>query len=142
MPLQFVALFVVLSSARSVMSCDDIVATNGWIREPPPVATVAAGYLQLENRGDQTIIIDSVESSCCASAAMHETVVDGDQMRMSAIEALILPPHGTAEFVPGGAHLMLNSPSTPIRHGQVIELIFYCSTGGSFRVKFDVLADR
>ncbi len=137
-----ITIFAVVLGPPAVQSCDDIRLTDAWIREPPPVSKVAAGYLRMENLGRETVVIDRIESSCCARIAMHETITDGDRTRMAAIETLKLEPQDVASFVPGGAHLMLISPSTPMHHGQRLELEFFCRDGGSFRADFDVLTVR
>ncbi len=134
--------FTLVLIARPVVSCDDILATDAWVREPPPVAKVAAGYLRLENTGDHPVAINRIESDCCTRIALHETTLDGDRVRMTRTEALELAPLEAAVLTPGGAHLMLIAPIEPIRHGDVVPIEFSCAGGGTFRVDFDVMKNR
>jgi copper(I)-binding protein len=82
-----------------------------------------------ENKGGTQASIERVESSCCASVAMHQTKVSGDRVRMSHMDILVVPAHGTTSFNPGGAHLMLIAPSRPLRHHETVDIEFYCAQG-------------
>ena len=127
---------------RSALSCRNIEVLLGWVREPPPVAQVAAGYFTIKNKGDTQASIERVESSCCASVAMHQTKVSGDQARMSHMDKLVVPGHTTTAFNPGEAHLMLIAPSSPLLHGGTVDIKFFCAQGDPLIVEFDVLTAR
>lgn len=129
-------------SPTTALSCEDISATNAWIKEPPPVARVAAGYVELKHSGRNPVTIEKIESSCCAKVLMHETVADGDHVHMSHVRTLELAPDDVISFVPGGRHLMLMDPTAPLVDGAVVELEFFCTGGGSFRTDFDIVNVR
>ncbi|MGR9090429.1 MAG: copper chaperone PCu(A)C [Gammaproteobacteria bacterium] len=120
-------------------ACDGLSATGAWVREPPPVANVAAGYVTLENTGDEPLAIKHIESECCGSVMMHDTISDGDRVRMSHLGSLRLEVGETVQFAPGGKHLMLMAPQRPLRHGDSVRLDFVCTDGGTARIEFDVL---
>jgi len=136
------AILLIVPIAIAAQSCDDIVVSGAWIREPPPIAKVAAGYATLQNAGDHPVTIANVDSTCCTNVAIHQTILDDGQTRMSHIENLLLPAHAGTRLEPGGAHLMLMSPSVPIRHGESVEIEFFCVEGGSFSADFEILRVR
>lgn len=132
-------LCLVLMLPRRGLPCDSIEMLDAWIREPPPVITVAAGYFTLRNTSAETVVIERIESSCCAEVAMHKVLALGDQMRMTPMLNLTVPPGKTVSFTPGGAHLMLIAPVEPLRHGEIVELNFICSDGKSLRTDFNIV---
>src|SRR5207237_1030925 len=56
------------------------------------------------------------------SADMHEMKLDGDVMRMRALERLELPAGKPVELKPGGMHLMLQDLKAPLQPGTSIPL--------------------
>lgn len=136
---RWTTLCLVLLLPRRGLPCDSIEMLDAWIREPPPVVTVAAGYFTLKNTGSEPAVIERIESSCCAEVAMHKVVGIGDQRRLTPMPNLVVQPNKIASFTPGNAHLMLVAPIEPLRHGQIVELSFICSDGSSLRTGFDVV---
>lgn len=120
-------------------ACDNLAATDAWIREPPPVARVAAGYVSLQNTGDGALSIEHIESECCGSVMMHDNVNDGDRVRMVHLDSLHLGPGESVEFAPGGKHLMLMAPRHPLRNGDTVQLDFICDDGTTTQVDFAVM---
>jgi len=127
---------------REALPCNGIELLHGWVREPPPIAKVAAGYFTLENIGMRAATIERIEISCCAKVVMHQNITIGDQVRMSHMSKLVVPAQKTTSFTPGGAHLMLIGPNRPLRHGSTVELDFFCADGGALSTVFDVVSDR
>jgi len=128
--------------AQATTACDALSATGAWVREPPPVANVAAGYVSLANTGNGPLTVARIESDCCGSVMMHDTVSDGDRVRMMHLDALHLEAGDTVDFVPGGKHLMLMAPRKPLRAGESLELDFICDDGGTARITFDIMKAR
>jgi len=124
---------------RTGFSCGSIEVLDAWIREPPPVVGVAAGYFTLKNNGSTSAVIERIESSCCAEVAMHQVLGVRDQKHMTPMPKLLIPPNKIASFTPGNAHLMLVSPTEPLLRGQSVELSFICSDGTSLQADFAVV---
>ncbi len=136
-PATLLALAVAMS-ANTAIACDGLSATGAWVREPPPVANVAAGYVTLQNTDGEPLSIAQIESDCCGSVMMHDNLNDGDRVRMVHLHSLRLEAGESADFTPGGKHLMLMAPRSPIRSGDSIELEFVCNDGGIAQVEFAV----
>ena len=125
--------------SRASLACTNIKVLHAWVREPNPVAQVAAGYFTMKNKGGTQTSIERVERSCCASVAMHQTKVSGDRVRMSYMDKLVVPAHATTSFNSGGPHLMLIAPSLPLRHHEKVDIEFYCAQGNPWIVEFEVV---
>ena len=121
--------------------CDDLVASDAWIAEPPPVSQVAAAYTMLENRGTQTTRIDHIDSPCCEHIAMHSIETVADSVRMRHLDSLDIAPHTSVVLEPGSMHLMLRTTGH-LAAGNSVELTFFCADDTSMSVEFDILDKR
>ena len=136
-----ISLLTILISHQAA-SCEDIVLSEAWVREPPPMAKVAAGYFITQNMSAQDTTIERVVSDCCTAIEMHRTVINNGHARMSHLDTVVIPANESISFEPGGAHLMLIEPNSAIRQGQNVELEFFCSDGKSLVAEFRVLANH
>lgn len=97
--------------------------------EPPHGAPVLAGYMVLENPGDETVYVTGANSPDFARVSLHETVVEDDTARMQSVEAFEVPAHGRVELAPGGKHLMLYEPERHVEAGDVLRVTLDTSIG-------------
>lgn len=98
--------------------------------EPLPGTNLTAGYLTLANDSDQPIAIDKVTSPQFARVEMHETVIQDDVARMVSLAPLIVEPHASVQFEPGGKHLMMSVSSKEIVAGMPVTVEFHYDTNG------------
>ncbi|HCU90618.1 MAG TPA: hypothetical protein DGR97_11770 [Gammaproteobacteria bacterium] len=136
---RWATLSLILMVPYASFSCGSIEVLDAWIREPPPVSTVAAGYFTLKNNGSKSAVIERIEGSCCAEVTMHQVLGVHNQKHMAPMPKLLVPPNKIASFTPGNAHLMLVSPNEPLQHGQSVELNFICNDGTSRKTDFTVV---
>lgn len=139
---RFAVILCAIVIPQIAVCCDDLVVSHAWIREPPPVANVAAGYFVIDNVGNESTTIERVESACCESVQMHKTTFNGEQARMVSLHKLVVAAGERASFKRGGKHLMLHAPTMPLRQGAFVELEFFCAEGGSFHAEFEVKTTR
>lgn len=99
-------------------------ARDGWIRSAPPVATVRAGYLVIDNPADAEVVLTEAESPDFGAIEIHEMIDDAGTMRMRRVEALRVPAKGKVELKPGGLHLMMFRPQRALAEGAQVEVIF------------------
>jgi copper(I)-binding protein len=123
------ALVAALFAARAAAACDGLHADGGWLRQPPPGAVSAAGYLVLVNDGDEAVTIQRVSSPAFAGAMMHETRYVEGRAEMRHVGEIVVAPGERVEARPGGLHLMLNKPLEPLTLGDMIEVRFDCARG-------------
>ena len=91
-----------------------LTASNVIVTQPVPGMAMSAGYFDLSNNSRQAISITHVTSPEFASVEMHQTVIEDEVARMTALGTLTLQAGETASFEPGGKHLMLMRPSDEI----------------------------
>ncbi|KLI99812.1 hypothetical protein WQ56_11420 [Luteimonas sp. FCS-9] len=114
-----------------------VTVSDAWIRETPPSAAVAGGYLTLHSTGDDRLV--AVETAASAAVEMHEMRHDGGMMRMRELPDGVALPAGTrVELRPGGHHLMLIDPVEPLRAGATVEATLRFEHAPAQQVQFEV----
>jgi len=88
--------------------------SNVTVTQPVPGMAMSAGYFELTNNSAQTISITHITSPEFASVEMHQTIIEDEVARMTALGTLTLQAGETVSFEPGGKHLMLMRPSNDI----------------------------
>lgn len=112
-----------------------------WLREVPPGAPVAGGFLTLHNgtRVDDRLL--SVESAAAQRVEIHEMRDEGGVARMRRLaDGLPLPAGATAELKPGGRHLMFIQPQVALKAGGRVDATLVFEHAGRVPVVFDVRA--
>jgi copper(I)-binding protein len=114
-----------------------IVVSDAWIRETPPNAAVAGGYLTLRSGAADRLL--SVDTPAAASVEIHEMSHEGGMMRMRELADVVeLPAGADVTLKPGGHHLMFIDPVEPVRAGQSIEATLRFANAPEQTVTFDV----
>ncbi|SFF31101.1 hypothetical protein SAMN04488120_10286 [Fontimonas thermophila] len=119
-------LAIASASASAQPSAHVLSATDAWIREAPPGATVMAGYVVLHNAGAQPIQCHAARGDDFGAIEIHRTVIEDGRSRMLRDQTVEVPPHGRAELAPGGYHLMLFRPQRPFTAGDTTRLRIDC----------------
>lgn len=90
---------------------------------PPPGADNAAGYMQLHNRGEAPIVLETLSSPRYGRVELHEmTHGDDGMMRMRQLDGLRIAPGDTVALKPHGRHLMLMAPEARPQAGDTVPL--------------------
>jgi hypothetical protein len=99
----------------------DVEVTEPWARATPGAASNGAIYLSVSNHGADTAII-AASSPAAKAASLHGHEMDGDMMRMRALERVSLGAGETVTFAPGGLHIMLMGLAAPLVEGESLSL--------------------
>lgn len=112
-----------LALALPLSAGDGLTIRDAWVREMPPVADNAAGYLRIENATGTERHLVAVESEGYARAELHESIEEDGTARMKHRERVTVPAGGEAAFEPGGYHIMLmDREIDPPQAGDELEL--------------------
>ena len=116
-----------------------VLFTNGWLKQLPPVVPLRAGYISIENNSDQNHEIIAFQSDAFEAVEMHETRMQQDgTMRMVELESIPLPAKSLVELKPGGRHLMLVTPKQAMQLGDQINLVVTFSDASSQAIQLEV----
>lgn len=108
------------------------------VLEPLPGTSTTAGYLTLTNNGNEPIAIENVMSPQFARIEMHETIIEDGVARMESLVPLIIAPHSSVRFAPGGKHLMMSGWTQEIMPGMPVSIEFGYATNGLLIVQTTV----
>jgi copper(I)-binding protein len=119
----------------------NIMISHPWTRPTPESAKVGAAYLSLENRGNDADTLVSATSPVSEKTEIHETIHDGDIMKMRPVKGgLTLAPGVTVKLEPGGYHVMLVGLKQNLDEGLRIPLTLSFAKAGSTNV--EVLVEK
>lgn len=110
------------------------------VRELLPGRSMTAGYLTLENKGAEEVILTAVSSPAFADIELHEHVHQDGMMKMQQLQQVSVPAGQTVQFQPGGLHLMLFDAKTAVKAGDKVSLKLTFSDGSSLEQQADVVA--
>lgn len=100
-----------------------------------------AAFLQIENRGKTDDVLLSASSPAAAKVEIHTMRMEGDVMKMRALEQLPVKAGQTLEMKPGqGHHLMLIGLKQPLKAGEKIALTLEFRQAGKLPVTVEVAA--
>jgi periplasmic copper chaperone A len=109
-----------------------------WSRATPPGAKVAAGYMVLRNRSAAADRLIAVSSPAAARVEMHVHLREGEVVRMREVKGYDIPPGGSFELRPGGAHLMFIDIKQPFKEGEQVALVLRFERAGEIRAHLRV----
>jgi copper(I)-binding protein len=117
----------------------DIRIIEPWARATAGAATAGAAYMTLNNTGATADRLIEASSPVAARTEMHTHIIEGDIMRMRAVESVDLPPGETVEFQPGGLHVMLIGLKAALQEGESFPLTLNFAEAGATTMEVKVL---
>ncbi|WP_284178158.1 DUF1775 domain-containing protein [Rhabdaerophilum sp. SD176] len=127
------------ASAVQVIRAGDLEITAPWSRATPGGAKVAGGFMRITNKGaaPDRLIGGSVEIA--GIFEVHEMRMDGNVMRMRALEkGLEIKPGETVELKPGGYHVMFIDLRKPLKAGDAVKGTLVFEKAGTVEVSYTV----
>ncbi len=111
---------------------------QAWIRARLPGQDITVGYMTLT--AGQAAQLVGASSTAAGSVELHEMKMDGDVMRMRAIDSVALPAGQPVELKSGGYHLMLLDLKTPLANNTSAPLVltFKDASGREFKEEMKV----
>lgn len=117
---------------------EGLTLSNTWCRATPQGMTATSCFLTVENNSAREERLTGGASNAAENVRVHETFVDGNVMRMRAVEALTIPARGTVQLAPGGYVLRLNGLKGPAVAGAVIPAQLAFEQAGEQQILFPV----
>ena len=112
-----------------------------WARATPPTAPTGGGYLSVKNTGTEPDRLMSVSSPAAETVKVHEMKMDGNVMRMRALEGpLEIKPGETVTLAPGGMHMMMMGLKAPFKQGERVPLTLVFEKAGKIDVEMVIMA--
>ncbi len=98
----------------------------------------SAVYFVLHNHSNQPDELIGASCDCAQVVELHQTVMEGDVMKMQPVASIPLASGEEVTFQPGGLHVMLISLSRDLKEGEQINLVLKFKRSGELSVKVPV----
>ncbi len=137
MQLKTLALIAVF--ACGTVSAQTVEVRDAWVRTPVPGQKATGAFMKITAREGVKLV--SVSTPVAGVAEVHEMKMDGDVMRMRAVQdGPDLRGGETVELKPGGYHVMLMDLKTALPQGSTIPLtlVFRDARGIESKVRLKV----
>lgn len=109
-----------LAGAAIAQAAAPVKVDQAWLRPSVQGQATTGAYMTLTASEPLTLL--GASSPAAGSVELHQMQMEGDVMRMRAVETLPLAPHKPVQLAPGGYHLMVMLSKTPFRIGTSVPL--------------------
>lgn len=108
-------------------------------RPTVPGQPAAAAYISMENKGSASDRLLSIASPAARTAEVHTMSMDGNIMRMRAVDFIEIKPSETVTMKQGqGYHLMLIGLKEPLKEGDKFPVTLNFEKAGKIEVMVTV----
>lgn len=111
------ALVVALATTHALA---EVTVTDAWVRGTVASQKTTGAFMKITSTRDARLV--EARSPIAGLVEIHEMKMDGDTMRMRAIDSLALPAGKAVELKPGGYHVMLFELRKPVREGDTVPI--------------------
>jgi len=115
-----------------------VTIADPWVRTTVAQQKTTAAYMTITSLQGGKVV--EASSPVAASAEVHEMKMDGDLMKMRAVDALPLPMGKAVELKPNGYHMMLMGLKAPVKAGDVVPIKLVIEDAKGQRRTVDVKA--
>ncbi|MBT3070905.1 copper chaperone PCu(A)C [Rhodomicrobium sp. Az07] len=110
-----------------------------WARPTAESAKAGAVYLSLGNKGQTADTLISAATPVAEKTEIHEHVEENGVLKMRAVQGGVkLAPGASAEFKPGGLHVMLLGLKQRLEEGTSFPLTLVFDKAGPFPIEVTV----
>lgn len=127
--------------AEEPVTLGDLELSAYFVRATLPNQPVAGGFLTISNGGDSDDTLIAASSDAAARVEVHEMAMQGEVMKMRALEnGLPIPAGETVTLEPGGYHIMFMDLTGPMAEGGKAQVTLTFEKAGEVTLTMPVLA--
>lgn len=133
------ALVASLALACGALYAHTIAIKDAWVRTSVQGQKATGAFMKITARENERLV--AVSSPVAGVAEVHQMMMEGDVMKMRAVEGgLPLPAGKTVVLTPGGYHVMLMDLKAPLTKDSTVPmtLVFKDDKGVQSRVELKV----
>jgi len=113
-----------------------IAVRDAFIRPAAPGQPITAAYMTLVSAADRPLRLTGVRCDCAETVEPHESRLVNGVMQMRRAGAVVVAPHRSIRFQPGGLHLMVMTLKRAILPGDSVWMWLSFDRGAPVRVRF------
>ena len=127
------AAFLLIAST-SLFAAPALKIRDAWVLEPNPAREIGAGFMTIENPGDEAVAIVGASSKAAEVVEIHQMKMEDGIMKMRMLDRLEIPAHSSVKLEPGGLHLMLIRLTGKLVEGDSVEIELKLADGEHLEV--------
>ncbi|MBM4192408.1 MAG: copper chaperone PCu(A)C [Gammaproteobacteria bacterium] len=132
---------VLLALLTRAFAAEPITIERPWARASAPGQMIGGGFMTIVHQGNDEDHLVSAKTPIAREVQIHSMTIDGNVMRMRALEGgLVIPPGGRVTLQPGGLHLMFIDLGAPLIAGTSFPVTLRFAKAGDMKVNFNVEA--
>ncbi len=136
-------MFIVLSTFTATTLAagkNPLVVSQAQARASMGKMPNSAAFLQIENQGKTEDALLSASSPVAERVEMHSMSMEGDVMKMRAVDSIAIKPGDKITMQPGqGYHLMLMGLKKPLKAGEKIPVTLNFRDAGKMKLTVDIV---
>jgi copper(I)-binding protein len=107
-----------LASLVSLPALAQVSVSGPWIRATVPQQKTAGAFMQLRSVKPARLV--EVKTPVAGRVELHQMAMEGQTMRMRAVESIELPAGQTVNLASGGYHVMLFDLHRQLKDGEQV----------------------
>lgn len=115
-----IPLLAVASLSVSSLALAQVTVSDPWIRATVPAQKTAGAFMQLKS--GQPVRLVAVSSPVAGRVEIHQMDMQGQTMRMHAIDGLDLPAEQPVNLASGGYHIMMFDLKRQLKDGDQVPM--------------------
>ena len=116
----FRILALAAASLVPVFALAQVAVTEPWVRATVPAQKVSGAFMQLRSAKPARLV--EVKSPVAGRVEIHEMAMQGQTMRMRAVDGIDLPAGQFVSLASGGYHVMLFDLQRQLKEGEQVPL--------------------
>jgi copper(I)-binding protein len=132
-------LFATLAFGAGAQTTPSISLADAWARATTKTAQAGAIYVTITDHGAPDRLIGA-STPVAGKAELHETVRDGNVMKMRPVAGLAVSAKAPTSLSPMGYHIMLTDLKQPLAGGQTFPLTLTFEKAGPVQTTVTVKA--
>ncbi|MBD1556470.1 copper chaperone PCu(A)C [Vibrio sp. S9_S30] len=121
---------------------DEIHVDYARIKATIPGIKVTSGYLNITNKGTETVRFTEVETEAAKHTEFHRMFLRDSRMAMRKADVIEVKPNETFKLEPSGHHLMLMGLTQRFKAGETIKVTLIRDNGERYTLDFPVMANK
>jgi periplasmic copper chaperone A len=133
-----VATIVGITISFSTSTLAQVVAKDAWVRTTVAQQKVTGAFMQLQS--PKAVKVISASSPISDTVEIHTMEIQGEVMKMRAINSLDIPAGQVVELKPGSYHIMLFNLKSQVKAGDIVPITLTVEDAGKKRTSYKVQA--
>jgi hypothetical protein len=139
MTIRGVLVALLLVSAGNALAQESVEIAGAWVRETVAAQTATGGFMEITSRPGGALV--GASSPAAGRVEVHQMKMEGNTMKMRAVDKLELPAGKLVKLAPGGYHLMLLDLKKKLPAGTVVPLTLSIVGKDGMRSNVEVKAE-